>query len=297
MITRTSLGRVVLFVLIVFLSACGKSSTPTAPSIESPAPSSSTGSATITGTLAQATSASTGSPVLASVMSVTISITGTGISTSASPGGTFVLNGVPGGTIELHFTGPGIDARATVTEIGEGEEIRLVVTLHGSNATVAVTDRKKPAQAQELEGLISAINLAARTMVVNGTNVSVPTTATIRHGNETLSFSQLKLGQRVHVRGTLSGSTMIASEVKLQDENPPEKAEAEVEGTVSAQSGSCPTLTFLVKTTKVATDAGTAFKGGTCAAIANGVKVEVEGVRQADGSIKATKVELKTDKD
>jgi hypothetical protein len=55
---------------------------------------------------------------------------------------------------------------------------------------------------------------------------------------------------------------------------------------------SCPTLTFTIGTTTVKTNDRTRFDGVTCATLANGNVVEVEGVRQADGSILATEVEL-----
>ena len=301
MITRTATLRVTLLAFVVATAACGDahtagtSSVPTAPSSGTSGPVGGTGSATISGTLGGATSSTMQLHASAVALTVTITVTGTGISTTVSPGGAFVLNGVPSGNVELHFAGPGIDARATITDVSDSEEIRIVVTLHGSNAAVNVTDRTKPANAREIEGLIASINLTTRTLVVNGTTVSVPTDAIIRHGNQTLSFSQLKVGQRVHVRGTFTGSTVVASEVKLQDENPPGQAEAEVEGVVSARSGSCPAVTFTVNTTKVSTDTATQFKGGTCATIANGVKIEVEGARQADGSIRATHVEFDKD--
>jgi hypothetical protein len=74
----------------------------------------------------------------------------------------------------------------------------------------------------------------------------------------------------------------------------------EVEGTVFEFSGagSCPTASFRVGptptlATKVTTTASTTFSGVTCAALANGVRIEVEGTRQADGSITAASVELK----
>ena len=303
MIARTASLRVTLLAFVVATAACGDahmvgtSSVPTAPSSGTSGPAGATGSATISGTLGGATSSTMQVHASAVTLAVTITVTGTGLSTTVSPGGAFVLNGVPSGNVELHFTGPGIDARATVTDVSDGEEIRIVVTVHGSNAAVNVTDRRRPGNTRDIEGLIASINLTARTLVVNGTTVSVPTAAIIRHGNQTLSFSQLKVGQRVHVRGTLTGSTVVASEVKLQDENPPGREEAEVEGTVSARSGSCPIVTFTVTTTKVSTDAATQFKRGSCASIVNGVKVEVEGARQADGSIRATRVEIDNDRD
>jgi hypothetical protein len=43
----------------------------------------------------------------------------------------------------------------------------------------------------------------------------------------------------------------------------------------------------------VTTTATTTFSGVTCATLANGARVEVEGTRQADGSITGAAVELK----
>ena len=71
--------------------------------------------------------------------------------------------------------------------------------------------------------------------------------------------------------------------------------EAEVEGIVSALSGSCPSLTFMAGTTKVTTSASTQFKETLCSQVTNGVKAEATGIGQADGSIAATRVEIDRD--
>ena len=150
----------------------------------------------------------------------------------------------------------------------------------------------------EIEGLITSIDAGA--LVVNGTTINVPADAVVRHGNQRLAFTDLKVGQRVEVRGTPSGSIVIASEVKLKDESrddDDDDNEAEVEGTVGALAGSCPSLTFTVNATTVSTDAATRFKDGTCSQVTNGVRVEVKGVRQSNGSINATRVELDEDND
>ncbi len=161
---------------------------------------------------------------------------------------------------------------------------------------VNVTDREKPAPGTELEDLIASINLGARTLFVNGTTVSVPANAVIRHGDTPFALADLKVGQRVHVKGTISGSTVVASEVMLQDENPNppghDEGETNAEDTVSALSGACPSLTFTVHSTRVTTSASTQFIKSPCGQVTNGVKVEVEGTRQTDGSIKATTVQV-----
>ncbi len=268
---------------------------PSAAPVPTPAPPQpGPGGATISGSVTGITSSAAAMRPAAAV-TISVTITGTGISASVAPGGTFTLNGVPAGNIELHISGPGVDDRTTIADVGDAEQIHIVVTISGSRAVVTVTDREKR-NGVELEGLIASINLGARTLVVNGTTVSVPAAATIRHGDTRFNLADLKVGQRVHVKGTTSGSTIVASEVMLQDENPkpPDKgeAEAEAEGTVSGLGGTCPSLTFTVHSTRVSTSASTQFLKGTCGQLTNGTKVEVDGARQSDGSITAAKVQV-----
>ncbi len=61
---------------------------------------------------------------------------------------------------------------------------------------------------------------------------------------------------------------------------------------MSGLTGTCPSLTFTVQQTTIKTNGSTEFKDGSCASVANGKRVEVEGTRQADGTIMATEVEL-----
>jgi hypothetical protein len=277
-------------------SASTVSSAPTAPAPTPPATGNATGSATITGMLSGVSSSSNGLQPRA--ITITVTITGTNISATASPGSTFVLNGVPSGHVELHFLGSGVDARNAIEDVAENEQIHIVVNVRGTTAQVDVDSREGPNHGTELEGLIASINISARTMVVNGQTVSVPTSAVIRHGDKPFTLAELLVGQRVHVKGTMNGSTLVATEVMLQDENvnpPGREDEAEVEGAVSGLSGSCPSIAFTVQSTHVSTSASTVFEKGTCAQVANGVKVSVKGSRQTDGSIKATRVELNND--
>jgi hypothetical protein len=281
------------------VTACSSSTqTPSMPEADGPALSAAPtpsprgpGSATVSGSLTGMTS-SAASIRPAAAVTITVAITGTGLSTTVAPGGTFILNGVPAGNIELHFSGAGVDDRTTIADVADDEQIHIVVTVSGSRAVVSVTDREKPAKGVELEGLIASINLGARTLVVNGTTVSVPAAATIRHGDTRFNLADLKVGQRVHVKGTASGSTVVASDVMVQDENPkpPDEGETEAEGTVSGLGGTCPSLVFTVHSTRVSTTASTQFVKGTCGQLTNGTSVEVEGARQSDGSITAAKV-------
>jgi uncharacterized protein DUF5666 len=65
-----------------------------------------------------------------------------------------------------------------------------------------------------------------------------------------------------------------------------------ISGTVSGLSGTCPSLTFSVSSTKVQTTASTTFAGKGCGDLKNGDTVGLAGTKQNDGSIIATYVSI-----
>lgn len=158
----------------------------------------------------------------------------------------------------------------------------------------------------EANGRITSIAAATRTLVIGTHQVSVPTTATIRHGSRTLAFTDLKVGDHVQVKGTLNATLLVASEVKVEQGGGNDDAEDEDEdddkdrglkavklsGAVSLRAGTCPALTFTVGTTKVSTTASTKFGDITCQTLADATVVKVKGARQADGSVVATHVSV-----
>jgi hypothetical protein len=133
-------------------------------------------------------------------------------------------------------------------------------------------------------------------LTVNGITVAGGPGVVIRHGNRTLTMADIQVGDHIQARGTMDGTTLVATEIKVEDtgnDNDEGEGGAELKGTVSAFSGAatCPAATFMIGTTKVTASATTVFDDVTCATLADGAIVEVEGTKQADGSILATKVE------
>jgi hypothetical protein len=152
-----------------------------------------------------------------------------------------------------------------------------------------------PAQPKiEMEGRIAAINPegTSRTLVVDTTRVSVPTTAEIRHGDTAVDFAVLKVGDRVHVRGTMSGNVLVADLVLLQNDNP--QVPVNVKGTVSSvlAGSACPAIRFLVAGWTVETDASTDFRKGSCASITAGTSVHVFGHTTDTGRVRAEWVQI-----
>jgi len=150
----------------------------------------------------------------------------------------------------------------------------------------------------ELSGFVTAAN--GTSLTVRGITVTPAPGAVIRHGNSILLFASITVGNHVQARGTIDGGTLVATEIKVEHtDREGDDGGGEVRGLVSGLSSTtgCPVLTFIVGTTTVTTSAATDFDDVLCSALANGAVVEVEGTRQANGSILATKVELEDDPD
>lgn len=75
-----------------------------------------------------------------------------------------------------------------------------------------------------------------------------------------------------------------------------QNGDTQVEGTITRLSGACPLRSFVVRTTTIRTTIVTNIDDG-CSDLQNGVVVEVEGLRQRDGSVVATRIEREDEDD
>lgn len=286
--------------LMISFGACGKSNSSTAPSptpsastpAPNPAPGGSIAGATITGTVVRGSAAASFRPMSGS--SITVTVVGTSIAATVDAGGNFTLEHVPAGDDELEFEGVEIHARIRLEGVAEREEIRLRIVVSGATVDVESNERHTPDNRVELEGKVTDVNVAARTLRVGNTTVMVPSGTPIRDDGTALELAQLHAGDRVHIRATANGTTIVATDVKVQGGNHGTgPGEVELKGTISGKSGACPSLSFTVSSMMVTTSASTKFEDTPCTALANGDQVEVKGRRQANGSVLATRVEGK----
>lgn len=104
----------------------------------------------------------------------------------------------------------------------------------------------------------------------------------------TLPLGTLREGETVSIRVAINGSSATLQSPPTRESTP----EVELEGPVSNLAGSCPNVTFNVRSEVVATTGATVFDDGACSALRNGMVVDVQGPRRADGAITATRVEL-----
>jgi len=223
--------------LVTLLAACGGSAnvSPAAPSGVAGLTSSANAStgAVITGRVTSLSTASTnalrpsadasafGGPTLAATTSgITVSVVGTGVSTTAGPGGDFTLTGVPSGTVQLLFTSGSASATLTISGVESNDRIEIAVSLNGSNAKVESENRRREDTPRvEVNGRVNAIDLGAGTLQVGTTLVTVPSTATIRHGSQPLTLADITVGDHVEVKGTKSETGIVASEVKVETDS------------------------------------------------------------------------------
>ncbi|HXD21306.1 MAG TPA: DUF5666 domain-containing protein [Vicinamibacterales bacterium] len=297
--------RTILAAMIVAVTACGgdASLSPVGPSRSSSSAGASI-SGTVSGTGVTATRALDGGAFsLLATSSVTVSIAGTNISTTTDGQGQFTLNNVPEGTVTLNFTAPGSSATITLTGIGPDDKVQIQVTLNGNNAKVDSEHHSSPGNdKKEFQGRISSIDAAAKSFQIPGLTVKTTATTTIRHGNRTFQFSDLKVGDHVQARGTKDGTTLTATEIKVENDNDDDDDDdhdkpttVSLSGVVSGSTGTCPAVTFTVQSTKVTVNSGTTYSSTTCAdATKNAANVKVTGTKQADGSVLATSVSLTT---
>jgi len=292
--------------LAVSVAACSGNGSKSAvtPTASSPVPttastSTGTGTATINGAVLGASSVAMVRPSGAGLV---VTLVGTSMSAAIDASGHFTLQNVPSGDLTLAFTGNAVNAQVTVAGVADRQQVHITVSVSGNSASIDDDERETPDNRAQLEGVVVSLNCSANpaTLLVGHTTqttVLIPAGTPIRHGNTSLTCSQLMVGGRVHISGTKSGTTITASEVVFQNNpGPPEQEnegnEVEVTGSISsAIGGTCPVINFSVGSTSVSTNAGTKFEDTTCSALKKGDRVEVKGTRQPNGSVLATKVE------
>jgi len=275
-----------LAALALTFSCHESSSSPTSPS----------GTATVTGTviLGAGASGAAAQGMEIGLSGVTVRVVGGGPSAVTDASGNFTLNGVPAGTVEMEFSRADINARAPVLLVSGTNAITAAV--HGS--TAVITPRGHAGE--EIEGLVqsnSAGSLVVLDQRLGTVTITTNGSTLIRRGNTTIPLSNITVGMRVHVKAMLlSGSTFLATEILLQDENV--GGEREVEGSVA--SVDIGAKSFVVTTVAgpitVKTDSSTTFKkkgaSATFSDVVMGAMVEAEGTLQSDGSILARNVTI-----
>ena len=68
----------------------------------------------------------------------------------------------------------------------------------------------------EVVGRVTTVDASVRTLEIRGVVVTVPTTATIRHGSRVLELDSIAPGDMVQVKGSTGPGGILATEVKVE---------------------------------------------------------------------------------
>ena len=292
-----------LAAMLVFAAACGGATSPTAPESTAVPPvvaGAAAGGATITGSAqAGAASALTAATSGTAITGLVVTVAGTSLSSTLDAAGRFSLAGVPPGNVQLQFSGP-VSATLAVSEVQPSETITMVVNVTPS-AVVIESQVRRAGGEEQVEGRIESLppTMPAGSLTVAGRTIVTDSATTIRDPNETRAFSDLEIGQRVHVKGHASGSSLLAVSIVIQ--NTIVTIPVNVNGDVSDLSGSASAFEFRVRSILVKGDQDTGFFGdgdspGSFASLQNGVRVEVKG-QQRDGFVYARRIHVNDDDD
>ena len=293
---RRSLALIIA--LAAISAACGgHSSAPTAPTPAAGGSATTAGMATISGAVqtgAAATPAAFRFGGGAAITGVTVTIVGTTISATADASGRFTLNNVPPGDLQLQFSG-GASGTLPLTAVQASQTIDVVVVVNGSSVSLDSEVRSGGGQS-ELEGRVDALppTTAALSFKAAGTLVKTDSTTTFKDGSRARTFADLQIGMRVHVKGSPDGDAIKATSVELQ--NSQTQIPVEVNGIVSALSGSASAFQFTVNGTLLKGDTSTTFFGDgdrtdAFADLKNGLRVEVKG-QQQNGFVYAVSIHI-----
>jgi hypothetical protein len=145
-----------------------------------------------------------------------------------------------------------------------------------------------------IHGTLTAISGSKPTLVltVGGTTVRTSSSTEVKRRGDVQSLDTLKVGQSLHVVGARqSDGSLNARQIEIDDDAA--GGEFEIEGSLGGLQGSCPAVRFGVNGFSITTGASTTFEDVTCATLKNGSKVNVNGTKQSDGTVAATRVKGK----
>jgi hypothetical protein len=278
-----------LALLASLAAGCGGSSSVTG--LDPAVPASASGHAVVQGTVQGARSG------------VQVGVVGTPLVAAIDEEGQFALAGVPAGTATLRFEGGGIDARLSVSGLQDGQVTSITVQLSGGGAQLAGTPSCSPTTETYFTGTLDRAN--GTSLVVGGRSVDASRVQKVWRGDRRIQLSDLEVGEKVKVWGTLRGDgVLVAEEIKaLGKGSGSGDTWVTFRGRVDSVSSSALDVhgnpyappTLVVAGRKVKTDGATRFKwsDGTAldpGAIRSGDQASVEGWAKPEGHVLASKI-------
>lgn len=229
-----------------------------------------------------------------------VSIAGTSLSSEVDFDGRFVLERVPAGTVTLKVNGPGLSAQVTVTGLLDGQVTSVEIRVTGGGAELTGTPKCTASAETFFSGSLD--QLAGTSLVVAGRKVDASRIQKVWRGDRRIELASLVPGELVKVWGELRGDgVVVAEEIKALTSGAQTfiSISGRVDYVSSGFAGTNPTPLYY-PTLKVAgylvhtkPDTRVWHSGGdamNACDIKVGWYAAVEGWKQADGSVKATRI-------
>ena len=216
------------------------------------------------------------------------------------PASTFVVAGRPvATTAATEFRLNGATATFASLAIGqrvhvEGEVIAGGLTARRVDIQNTNTDIQIPINGT-VQGLIGPST--AFSFTINGRLIKGDALTEFFGGSD---FTDLVNGARAEVKGLQRDGYVYASRIHVNvEEDDADEIEASVQGVATSITGGAPALTLVIDGTTVKTSAATTVqrKGDdqVLSVLVQGMTLHATGLRQPDGSIAATKIQIKDD--
>lgn len=244
----------------------------------------------------------------------TVTVVGAkGVTVEIDEDGRFLISGLPAGAVTLRIEGGGVSAQVTVQGLVDGQVLTVVLQLTGGTVQVTGIPTCAPSAQTEFSGQLESIS--STQLVVSGRTVDITQLQKVWKPSGRAQLSDLKVGDRIKVWGTLRGDAVVVAEEIMSLTNDAGETWFSFKGRVDGVSGSStgalddvhgspntgtpatggyyPTLSIAGKT--VYTSGSTKFKwsdGSTLdpRVIKVGNTAYVEGLRNREGALKASAV-------
>jgi hypothetical protein len=151
---------------------------------------------------------------------LTVTINGTNITSNVDGNGNFQLTGVPPGDVTLKFSGAGVNASITLSNVPASAQINITVTLNGNSAKLEdrqdENDDNNDKNESDLAGAVSNKTSDAcpnLTFTVQNTTIKTNSSTKFDGGQ----CSQVVNGTKVEVEGTRQAdNSVLATDVEFK---------------------------------------------------------------------------------
>ena len=231
-----------------------------------------------------------------------VSVAGTSLSSEVDFDGRFVLVRVPAGSVSVRIDGPGVSARVPLSGLVDGQVTSVEIRITGGSAQLATDPKCTPSAETFFSGSLD--QAAGTNLVVAGRSVDASQIRKVWRGERRIQLSELVPGELVKVWGELRGDgVVLAEEIKALTSGAQTfvSFSGRVESVSPGFAGLMPNPspsdypTLTVNGVSVHTKPETRVwhsNGNAMAAceIKVGWFAAVEGWKQTDGSVRATRI-------